>query len=332
MRQPQLRVNSFTAPAKVLAQRFAFLALLLLSAGLVILGKVDSVLIERGRSVVIDVMAPVLELAARPLLTIKDGIAAVDGWFNLYAENQALHAENERLRAWASTARRLAIENATYRELLHVRPEPQVRFVTARIIAEGGGPFVRTIVVDAGANAGVEAGQVGISGTGVVGRVLAAGVESSRLLLLTDLNSRIPVTLEGAQARGVLEGDNSSLPRLSYLAAGIKVHPGDRVVTSGIGGMFPPGLPVGAVETVANGVVRVRPWVRFDKLDFIKLVEYKGEPGPIPDPAPPVGAPLPVLNAPAAPEPRPAESAPPPPPPLATTTPRPTPLAPADDR
>ncbi|MFZ2868655.1 rod shape-determining protein MreC [Zavarzinia sp.] len=331
MRQPQPRVNSFTAPAKVLVQRFAFLALLILSAGLVILGKVDSILIERGRSVVIDVMAPVLELAARPLLTIKDGIAAVDGWFNLYAENQALHEENERLRAWASTARRLAIENATYRELLHVRPEPQVRFVTARIIAEGGGPFVRTIVVDAGSNAGVEAGQVGISGTGVVGRVLAAGVESSRLLLLTDLNSRIPVALEGAQARGVLEGDNSGLPRLSYLAAGIKVHPGDRVVTSGIGGMFPPGLPVGAVETVANGVVRVRPWVRFDKLDFIKIVEYKGEPGPIPDPAPPTGAPLPALNSPGAAEARPVEASPTPPP-ISTPTPRPVPLAPTDDR
>lgn len=312
-------------------QRFAALALVMLTAGLIILGKVDSVLIERGRAVVIDALTPVLELTARPLLTIKDGIATVDSLFNLYAENRALREENERLRAWASTARRLAIENATYRELLHVRPEPGVRFVTARIIAEGGGPFVRTVVVDAGSNAGVESGQVGISGAGVVGRVLAAGEESSRLLLLTDLNSRVPVAIEGGQARGVLEGDNSALPRLSYLAAGVKVHPGDRVVTSGIGGMFPPGLPVGAVESVSSGVVRIRPWVRFDKLDFIKIVEYKGEPGPIPDPVPPTGAPLPAPGAAPSAEARPAEVTPTPPP-LNSATPKPQPLAPTDDR
>lgn len=301
MRQPQPRANIFTAPVKVLAQRFAFLALLLLSAGLIVLGKVDAIFIERGRAVVIDLMAPALEIVAQPLSSLKQAVATVDGWFRLDAENRALREENERLRAWASTARRLAIENATYRELLHVRAEPEARFVTARIIAEGGGPFVRTIVVDAGGDAGVKAGQIGLSGTGVVGRVLAAGVESSRLLLLTDLNSRVPVALEGAGARGVLEGDNSAMPRLSYLPAGIKVHPGDRVVTSGLGGMFPPGLPVGAVETVSNGIVRIRPWVRFDKLDFIKIVEYDAEPGTIPDPVPPAGAPLPALNAPPVP-------------------------------
>ncbi|RJF87567.1 rod shape-determining protein MreC [Oleomonas cavernae] len=254
-------------------------------------------LLERGRALVIDMMAPVLELAAQPIASVKDGIATVDGWFNLYAENQALHEENERLRAWAATARRLAIENATYRSLLHVRDEPAVRFVTTRVIAEGGGPFVRTVVVDAGASAGVAAGHIGMTGTGVVGRVIAAGDQSARLLLLTDLNSRVPVALEGGQARGVLEGDNSALPRLSYLAAGTKVHPGDRIVTSGLGGMFPPGLPIGSIETVTNGVVRVRPWVRFDKLDFIKIVEYSLEPDAIPDPAPPAGPPLPSVNA-----------------------------------
>ncbi|MFA5120779.1 rod shape-determining protein MreC [Zavarzinia sp.] len=337
MRQPQQRVNSLTAPIKVLAQRFAFLALLVLSVGLIILGKVDSMLIERGRAVVVDLAAPVLDLVAKPLASVKSGIAAIDTWVNLYEENQALHEENERLRAWASTARRLAIENATYRDLLHVRTEPQVRFVTARIIGEGGGPFVRTVVVDAGTASGVKSGQVGLTGSGVVGRVLAAGNEASRLLLLTDLNSRVPVALEGAQARGVLEGDNSALPRLSYLAPGIRVHPGDRVVTSGIGGMFPPGLPVGAVETVTNGVVRVRPWVRFDKLDFIKIVEYDGEPGPVPDPEPPSGPPLPALNTPepAKPAPAPAPAAAPapeavkPPPPARVYAPR---QPPSDDQ
>lgn len=325
MRQQPARVISFAAPFKALAQRFAFLLLLLLAGGLVILGKVDSMLLERGRAVVVDMMAPVLELAARPIATAKDAVVAVDSWFNLYAENRALREENERLRAWAATARRLAIENATYRDLLHVRSEPPMRFVTTRVIAEGGGPFVRTVVVDAGTEAGVMAGHIGMTGSGVVGRVLAAGPESARLLLLTDLNSRVPVALEGAQARGVLEGDNSAMPRLSYLAAGIKVHPGDRVVTSGIGGMFPPGLPVGSVETVTNGVIRVRPWVRFDKLDFIKIVEYSLDPGPIPEPAPPAGPPLPSLNTP------PAEPAKPAPAPAVTATPPRPATAPVPD-
>lgn len=280
-------------------QRFAFAALLMLSVGLIILGKLDSVLIERGRAVVVDLMAPVLDAVAQPIGSIKKGVATVDAWFNLYAENRALHEENERLRAWASTARRLAVENAAYRNLLHVRNEPRAHFVTTRIVAESGGPFARSVVVDSGAAAGVKAGQIGLSGSGVVGRVLAAGEHSARILLLTDLNSRVPVALEGVGARGVLEGDNSSLPRLSYLPGMVRVHPGDRVVTSGIGGMFPPGLPIGAVEAVTNGVVRVRPWVRFETLDFVKIVDYDAVPETVPDPQPPVGPPLPALNAPA---------------------------------
>lgn len=294
MRQQPGRAWGLAAPLKVLAHRVGLIALLAVATGLVVLGKVDAVIVERGRAMIIDMATPMLEVVAQPISSVKSVMLVVDGWVHMRDENLALHQENERLRVWQTTARRLAAENRAYREMLRVRPDPATRFVTARVIAEGGGPFVRTLVIDAGAQSGVAPGQVAITGAGVVGRVIAAGQHSARLLAITDLNSRLPAVIEGGRARAIVEGDNSAMPRLSYLAPGVKAQAGDRLVTSGSGGLFPPGLPIGAVEIV-DGVPRIHPWVRFDKLDFVRIVAYDptAAVAPIPDPVTPSLAPLP---------------------------------------
>lgn len=308
MRQQPGRAWGLAAPLKVLAHRIGLIALLALATGLVVLGKVDAVIVERGRALIIDMVTPVLEVVAQPIASVKSVMVTVDGWVHIREENLALHQENERLRAWQSAARRLAAENRAYRDMLRVRPDPTSRFVTARVIAEGGGPFVRTLVIDAGSLLGVAPGQVAITGAGVVGRVIAAGQHSARLLALTDLNSRLPAVIEGGRARAIVEGDNSAMPRLSYLAPGVKAQAGDRLVTSGSGGLFPAGLPIGAVEII-DGVPRIRPWVRFDKLDFVRIVAYDpiAATAPIPEPVMPPLAPLPSSAAPAEPAP-PAEA------------------------
>jgi rod shape-determining protein MreC len=108
----------------------------------------------------------------------------------------------------------------------------------------------------------------------VIGRITASGAQASRVLLLTDLNSRVPVRVEGTRQRAVLAGDNTDRPRLAFLPATAKLHPGDRLVTSGDGGLFPAGLPVGVVETVGPDGVRVRPWSDLESMEFIRVVRY----------------------------------------------------------
>jgi rod shape-determining protein MreC len=265
-------------PLKVLTQRFAFLALLALSLGLLALGRADPRLMERGRAVIVDASAPVLGALARPIEAVQALVLRTRSLLDLYNENAALREENLRLRDWQTAARRLEQENASLKALLALRPEPRTTVVAARVIADGGGPFVRTLVIDVGTDAGVEDGHVVVDGAGVVGRITAAGRGSARVLLLTDLNSRIPVRIEGTRQRAVLAGDNSDRPRLAFLPTTVKVRPGDRLVTSGDGGLFPAGLPIGVVESVGPDGIRVRPWSNLESMELMRVVRYDARP------------------------------------------------------
>ena len=119
--------------------------------------------------------------------------------------------------------------------------------MTARVIANSGGGYVRAVMVNAGTEQGLSRGQAAITGAGLVGRLTEVGNRAARVLLLTDLNSRIPVVVEGSHVNAMLAGDNSERPRLIYASEPEALKIGDRIVTSGEGGIFPPGLPVGMV-------------------------------------------------------------------------------------
>jgi rod shape-determining protein MreC len=154
-------------------------------------------------------------------------------------------------------------------------PDPRVQYVTARVIGSSAGAFVREVLIAAGARDGIAKGQAALTGEGLAGRVTEVGNRSARVLLLTDINSRIPVLLEGSRHKAILAGDNSNEPRLLFLPPDALPAPGDRIVTSGDGGAFPAGLPVGIVGSVEEGVVTVLPFVDWDRLEFLQLVDYE---------------------------------------------------------
>ena len=142
------------------------------------------------------------------------------------------------------------------------------------MVGDPGGAFVRTVVVTAGARDGVRRGQAVMSGQGLVGRVVQVGEWSSRVLLITDLNARIPVVLESTRQRAMLSGDNSDHPTLSYLPANTELTPGERVFTSGHGGLFPPGLPVGMVAVDAHTHPRVVPMADLSRIEHVQIVDF----------------------------------------------------------
>lgn len=274
MKQRTGSVLRFATPLKVLAQRFAFLTLIGIAFGLMMLAKADMVVIERMRSAATDAVAPILDVFSRPTAAVSDFADGVREAVWLRTENARLREDNERLLHWQQVARRLEAENRTLRGLLNVVPAAPVSFVTARVIADSGGTFVRSVLVDSGAGDGVKKGQAVITGHGLVGRVAAVGKHSARVLLITDLNSRIPVLVASTRERAVLAGDNSDRPTLVHLASEAAVSPGDPIVTSGHGGAFPPGLPVGVVASVAEGDVRVQPYVSWSRLEYVRVVDF----------------------------------------------------------
>ncbi len=269
---------------------------------LMLLGKADALLAERLRMALADATAPIYGVLAPPLADLRATIDNATRIFTLASDNARLRDENVRLRKWQSVALALDAENASLKANLHWIPEPAPSFVTAPVVADAGGVYARAVLISAGPHHGIAKGQIALDDRGLVGRVTEVGERTVRVLLITDLNSRIPVMLEGSRARAILTGTNGPRPRLMYWPEGVQPAEGERVVTSAEAGAFPAGLPVGTVHYSSSNVAEVEPLARLDRLEMVRLFDY-AHAAPEAAPAPPgrpgaPSAPHPVLAAP----------------------------------
>jgi rod shape-determining protein MreC len=251
---------------------------------MIVVGKADQVVFESLSTSLTDAVAPMLDVLAEPMAALDTAIDRAQRILAVYRENARLAGENEALLGWRQAALRLASENAELRELLKLAPEPPISHLTARVIAEPGGAYAKSVIVNAGRENGVIRGEAAVTGEGLAGRVSEVGSRTARILLITDLNSRVPVVIEGSRQRAILVGDNSQHPELRYLDSGSAVSIGDRVVTSGQGGVFPPGLPVGVVAALEGELPRVEPYADLSRVDYLRLLDYglaDGLPNPL---------------------------------------------------
>ncbi len=267
-------VTTTALPWRVIAQRFSFVLFLVFSLGLLVLSRSQPVILEQVRARVMDGLTPTLSLFSRPMAMIDGFSGRVQSYRSLLAENAKLRAENANLIRWQNAALAVANENRELRGLLHYKAEPSLAYITARVIADTGGSFVRSLVVTAGRVDGVREGMAAMTGEGLVGRVVEVGNWSSRILLITDVNSRIPVTLVDTGDHAILAGDNTPQPKLLYLPQDADVKPGARIMTSGHGGIFPPNLPVGVVASVDHGEIQIAPMATFGRINQIRLVDF----------------------------------------------------------
>ena len=269
-------LSRVAVPVRALAHRFGLFLLLGAATTLMVVSKADPNSVSQLRTGIVDTAAPILDALSRPVESGKRIVAEVGGMLALRDENAELRLAVDRLRRWELAARSLETENAALRGLLNLRPESRPSFISARVIGDSGNAYVRTLLVAAGAGDGVRRGQAAITGDGLAGRVVEVGRRASRILLVTDLNSRIPVLIEATRQRAVLAGDNTDTARLTFLPGDIRIPVGARIVTSGHGGVLMPGLPVGLVSQVADGVVRVQPLADLDRLEYVRLMAWQG--------------------------------------------------------
>lgn len=271
------RVNNKLAgmhetPLSRWVRRASLTFFLSLTFGLILLSKAEILLVERARNAVADAMTPVLSVMSLPVQSGRNAIVDLAQMLTVHERNRQLAEDNLRLAEWQVLARHLQSENARLRaELGHVDEVPR-RFVTARVVADASGAFARSLLINAGAAQAIDRDQPVVAGGALVGRVAGVGSRSARVLLLTDLNSHIPVIVGEAGERGILAGNNSATLELGYLPAGTQTAPGDRVVTSGHGGVFPPGLAVGVVTRVEDGLAVVDPLVDFATLTHVRIL------------------------------------------------------------
>lgn len=229
----------------------------------------------RTRAGVFDQLSGTLTFLSVPAKKAATFFEHLAGLSDMSSDVAALRQENAKLKQWYDRALALEAENRSLRRLVHLADLPQASAVTARVIATSGGSFAQSIIVDAGQNQQVGTNAVAMTGDGVVGRALTISDHTSQVLLLTDVNSRIPVVIENSRHRGILAGDNSQHPLLMYLPDDASISVGERVVTSGDAvGVFAPGLPVGIVVSVQANAVRVQPFADLRRIDFVQLIDF----------------------------------------------------------
>lgn len=258
---------------RLLAKKFAIVLLFLSAFVLMLINKTDTVIIDKTSSVATDIVSPIMDVLVIPAKTLANVYDYFKELQKIRDDNRSLREENRQLLQLRDRARALDIENRLLAGLLNYTPPPESTFVTARVIAEEGDAFSHSLIAYTG-NFPVKKGQVAVSDKGVVGRVDKVGNMYSKILLVTDINSKIPVMVERTRVRGILSGDNSPLPRMVFIPLSAELTVGDRVVTSGVAGVFPPGLPVGKISSIEKNSVKIKPFTNLERLEYIKIIDY----------------------------------------------------------
>jgi rod shape-determining protein MreC len=248
--------------------------LILLSISLLVLSRLDHVSTHAVRWRVTEVMTPVLSALFAPLEPVRWAARQLPELFQASKELEKVRDENQRLKSWEWRAKELERKLQDVTELSKAVRETGFEFVTAHVIANSSGAFARSAMINAGSENGVRIGYPVLSGDGIVGRIVDTGGAAARVLLLTDLSSRIPVLVGRNTVRAVLAGDNGAYPRLTYMASDAVIAAGDDVVTSGIGGLFPRGMKIGTVVETARGL-RVKPDSNLDGLEYVSVLQYQ---------------------------------------------------------
>jgi len=269
-----------------------------LAVVLVLLGKAQGGLFDRARMSMTDWMQPVLSVVHAPLVQFDRWIGSVDELFSVYQENLRLKDENARLRQWRNVAVVMQDRVARYQSLLHAVPDPGVDSVLARVIGRASRPFLETMILDAGSSHNIKPGQAVVDARGMIGRIYLAGSRTSWVILLTDLNSRIPVSVSPGNRQAIMVGDNTAMPSLDTLSQIVTLRAGDQIVSSGDGGLLPPGLPIGTVVE-QGGKYRVALLADASSSEDVEVLAFRKPPEQLPSSLelPAVAAGLPPATA-----------------------------------
>ena len=195
--------------------------------------------------------------------------------FNVHGQNKLLKQEIERLRLIDLEAELLKVENGKLKEILDFVPQKLFEYKTAKLVSISVGPYANTGIIAAGYEDDIQQNHVLLGTRGVIGRVMNVAKNSSKILFITDINSKIPIMAVNSRERGIIAGNNSESLDLLYINKNSKITIGELVVTSGDGKFYPAGLPVGRVKSIENGNITVEPFLELYQLEYLSILKYK---------------------------------------------------------
>jgi rod shape-determining protein MreC len=240
--------------------------------GIFLLWRIDNPRVEQFRTALIDRIIPSMDWALVPAAKFSRMIGDFQSYGNIYDQNQELRRELQRLKGWREAALQLEQQNAKLLDLNDVRISPKLSFISGIVLTDAGSPFRQSALINVGRRDGVTDGWATMDGLGLVGRISGVGETTSRVILLTDSNSRVSVTIQPSGQRAIMSGTNALYPVIELLETPELVHPGDRVVTSGDGRVFPPGILAGQIVLDVDGRYQVQLAADYQRLEFLRIL------------------------------------------------------------
>jgi rod shape-determining protein MreC len=262
-------------PVRNLIRRFSLGLLIFISLVSVIAVNSENSAVIAVRMKVVDSLSPVIEVISYPIEMFRGAGEYVKTYLFVHSKNEQLSVDNDKLRLRVIKLYQAKKENEKLKELLNYVTELDYEYITAKVVGNSSGPFSRSSLINAGESDGVIKDQAIIMNGGFIGRVIEVGNHSSRILLLTDINSKTPVISLNSRERSIISGNNTENPKLIYLPKDSKITDGEVMVTSGDGAMIPPGLIVGRAFKLSDGSYEVLPFVSWHNIEFVSILTLK---------------------------------------------------------
>ena len=262
-------------PVRSLWQRFAFVTLIGMAISLMVADQADIKVFKQIKTSAINSVGMLLELGAETSTAARETFETLVELGKFKDELVRLRLENNELKKWRYVAESLHSQNIALRDLHSFVPLPTIRSITGRITSYSDGAFTRSILINVGSKNGARLGQAVMSSFALVGVLVEVADEYSRVLLVTDLNSQIPVKIQNNGVSGILIGDNSRTAKLFFLPQESVLAEGQIVITSGRGGVLPPDLPIGLVKKTEGLKLVVEPFNDWAQLGYVRVLNYK---------------------------------------------------------
>jgi len=251
-------------------QKFSLFALILFSILLIFLESLQAKPINYVRSFIKDSIYRGSLIVSAPF----SGISNInDGLFehiSLYKNYNKLKKENEELKNSISKSDFLELENSQLRILIDEQASSQSNLVSARVLIDKQSPYLNSFIINIGSNKDIKNGMAVLHGKNFIGRIIDVNFFSSRVLLVSDLNSRVPVIVEPTGVHSILNGDGKNLPILEYLPENHNLSDGRKVYTSGKAGIFSPGLQIGEVK-IEDNLIKVNLYSDLSQITFVNI-------------------------------------------------------------
>lgn len=248
---------------------FSFLCVIFL-----ITSKVNSNFTKDVSFSFVSVSLPIVKIISFPFNLVINLTTNLHELIDAKNENKILKEDLEELRDFYIKGLNVYQENKELRNILNFVTSKTSKFKVAKIIGRSHQIFNQKIFIDAGKNRGIKEGSIVTGTRGIIGRIIEVGEDKSRILLVTDANSRIPVITSQARARGILAGLNNDSMEILYVSKSHSIEVGDRVFTSGDGDTLPSGLLIGVVTKVDKSYVAVSMVEDVNNADIVTIIDY----------------------------------------------------------